>query len=212
MKCTLLVKLVALLALSVSSSTFASTIYTDSTSFNAVLSSTVVDDYQNPAYVFIQDNATMSAVLGETKYQSTGFNNLNIVPGYYCAGCNGSFKLDFTSTSVSDASGVFGVGFNFFNIGNPSFDAFVTYGNGTTENIALGNQGWMAFWGITSSLEIASIDFGLPNGGYTTYGSFGIDDLTIGNQGYTNVPEPSALLIFGLGLAGLAFKRRRKVN
>ena len=63
--------------------------------------SIVIDDYANPGYVFIQSDAIMSAVLGETDYRTTGFNNLNIVSGgRYCAGCNGSFELSFATTSA----------------------------------------------------------------------------------------------------------------
>ena len=167
---------------------FANVIYNSSGIFNATLDTSVVDDYENAAYSFIQNNAQMSSVLSETRYTTTGFGNLNIVSDigsnhYYCAGCNGSFLLDFTSTSVSGTNGVFGVGFNYINFGSPLFDAFVTYGNGSTEDIALARGGFAnSFLGITSDLEIKSIHFGLVDGGATQQGSFAIDNLTIGNS------------------------------
>src|SRR5688500_17216263 len=72
---------------------------------------TVTDDYSNPGYVFSQDDVTMSAILGETDYMTTGFLNWNLVSGgYYCAGCNGSFELSFLTTTVGNAEGVNGVG------------------------------------------------------------------------------------------------------
>jgi hypothetical protein len=87
------------------------TYYNDLVTFQGDITSSVTDDYSNPAYVFIQDNATMSGVLGETDYMTTGFMNLNIVSGgYYCAGCNGSFQLSFQTTSVGTPVGVHGVG------------------------------------------------------------------------------------------------------
>src|SRR5690606_13616431 len=105
----------------VSDARAATVTYNNSASFTAELGFSVTDDYENPSYVFIQSDAVMSAVLGETEYESTGFSDLNIVDGitehYYCAGCNGSFILDFKSTSVGTTSGVFGVGFDFFNTG-----------------------------------------------------------------------------------------------
>lgn len=191
---------------------FASVIYNDAGIFNATLDASVVDDYENSAYGFIQSDAQMTSVLSETSYSTTGFNNLNIVSGvgsdhFYCAGCNGSFLLDFTSTSVSGANGVFGVGFDYLNLGSPSFNALVTYGNGSTEDIAL-SAGGFSFWGITSELEIKSIHFGLANGGATMDGYFEIDNLTIGNS--RAVPEPGTLLLMGLGLIGLSVSRRKK--
>lgn len=202
-----------------SASTFASVLYTDWTSFNSALDSIVVDNYENGGYVFVQNDASMSNVLGETNYTTTGFSNNDIVwsntPGnhMYCAGCNGSFLLDFTSTSVSGANGVYGVGFDYFNAGNPGYTALVTYGNGSTENFGfdtISNPN-LKFWGITSDLEIASIHFGLVDGGTTQSGSFGLDNLTIGNNS-TKVPEPAGMLLFGLGLLGLAAARKRQAR
>ena len=107
--------------------------YSDRTTFEATLNSTVIDDYENASYVFLQTDAVMSGVLGETQYTTTGFTDNNIVfqnnsEHGYCGGCNGSFLLDFTSTSVGDATGVYGVGFEYYNIGDPLYSAFITYG------------------------------------------------------------------------------------
>jgi hypothetical protein len=159
------------------------------------------------AYGFSQNDATMSAVLGETDYTSTGFPNHNLVPnGYYCAGCNGSFQLGFTTTSVGDASGVFGVGIDILsNSQSLPYHAFVTFGDASTIDYLLPGAG--TFWGINSPLNIASIDFGLINGGTTVSGSFAIDNLTIGSAA---VPAPATLALFGLGLAGLGWSRRKK--
>lgn len=219
MKKTLL-GLAALSALIFSTSSFAIVIYSDSTSFTAALDTTVVDNYENGAYNFIQNDSTMSSVLGETNYQTTGFSDLNIVFGtgigsnhMYCAGCNGSFLLDFTSTSVSGTSGVYGVGFDYFNTTEPLYNALVTFGNGSTENIALASA-WnpaTLFWGITSDLEISSIHFGLANGDSTQEGSFAIDNLIIGNKP-TDVPEPANILLLGLGLLGLVAARKKQAR
>src|SRR5690349_24903195 len=85
--------------------------YDDLMSFQTDVTFTVTDDYSNPGYVFIQNDAVMSGVLGETDYMTTGFMNLNIVSGgTYCAGCNGSFLLTFTTTTVGNNEGVNGVG------------------------------------------------------------------------------------------------------
>lgn len=200
-------------ALAASTAFAAPVLYGNRAAFQSQLASSVTDDYSNPAYQFINSNANMSAVLGETNYQSTGFNNLNIVSGgAYCAGCNGSFLLDFTSTSVGDANGVFGVGIDIvWQSSSLPYQALVTYGDNSTDDFVLGGAG--TFWGLTSSLDIKSIHFGLAGGGTTTdlNGSFGIDNLTIGSDGTSQVPEPMTLALVGLGLAGLGVTTRRRV-
>ncbi|MEM8918571.1 MAG: PEPxxWA-CTERM sorting domain-containing protein [Pseudomonadota bacterium] len=199
----------------------ATIVYGDAGSFNAALGTTVVDDYENPGYNFIQDNATMSGVLGETRYEPTGFSNNNLIPTangnqYYCAGCNGSFNLFFDATSVTTGNGVFGVGLNYFNTNpNVNFDALVTYGNGDTElfDLAIVSvSDFDGFFGLTSDRLISSISFG-PDGGITQNGSFGIDNLTIGDMGRMGaVPEPAtwAFMILGFGAIGSAMRRQKK--
>lgn len=171
--------------------------------FTSQLGASVTDDYSNAAYVFIQSNAAMSAVLGETDYRTTGFTNLNIVSGQtYCAGCNGSFELNFTTTSVGDANGVFGVGLDV--LANSGYFAFVTFGDGSTDNVLVTGS----FFGLTSPQEIKTIHFGLTGGGTTIGGVFQIDNLTIGDDAAV-VPEPASLALLATALLGLAAARRK---
>jgi hypothetical protein len=178
------------------------TVHGSRAAFEDMLGASVTDSYSNPGYVFVQNDAAMSAVLGETDYVSTGFNNLNIVlGGRYCAGCNGSFRLIFTSTSVTEGNGVFGVGLDI--VSNSGYSALVSFGDGGTQLYALPGSG--NFWGITSTRQVSQIDFG-PGGNPSTSGYFQIDNLTIGA-----VPEPQtwALLIVGFGMIGAAARQRR---
>lgn len=128
----------------------------------------------------------MSAVLGQTTYVTTGFPNHNLVnhagtaSADYCAGCNGSFSLGFTSTTVGNSSGVFGVGFDVL-AASPDEFAFVTFGDASTANYSLSPT---SFFGITSTLEIRSIDVGLRNRGATISNTVEIDNLTIGCATY----------------------------
>ena len=213
------------LALGVFGQANATTVFADRATFEGMLDTFIADPYSTAGYAAgdntdtanldVHTNAHMSAVIGETDYRTTGHPETNVIvnqPGdpEYCAGCNGSFELGFTTTSLGSASGIFGVGFDFWNIGNPQYHAFVTFGDDTTTDYVLpiiGNEGNPAgFWGITSDSLIKTIHLGLANGGTTTSGHLGIDNLTIGSS---VVPEPTTLLLLGLGLAGLGFARRR---
>jgi hypothetical protein len=134
-------------------------------------------------------------VFGQTKYKTTtpfGINGFNIIfertaGNYsYCAGCNGSFLLDFTSTTVGNSLGVFGVGFDILN--DTDYFAYVTFGDDSTEDFSLATQ---EFWGITSDKSIKSINIGLQGGGATINGSIVIDNLTIGSK---STPESNFIL------------------
>lgn len=197
--------------------------------FEATLSTKITDDYSaytvgdisNSPSLHVYTDAGMSAVLGETDYRSTTFQDVNITFPFppsgnlaYCAGCNGSFLLSFTSTSVGDATGVFGVGFDILEATN--FHAFVVFGDNTTLDVALASLA-PGFWGITADERIRSIHVGLANGAPTSSGAFdgiSIDNLTIGRQGETvdpaPVPEPAGIALLGAGLVAAGLHRRRR--
>ena len=204
---------------------FAGTIYTDRSLFEGALGATLTDSYSAadgyPSGFDIYSDSTMSAFFGETKYRTTGFTNWNMVNSdvYYCAGCNGSFLLDFTETSLGTASGVYGVGMAIStNSDGLPYHAFITFGDNTTLDHAL--PPGESFFGIIDPQLIRSIHLGLSGGGATTSGSFTLESLTIGSLGNGNgngngngtvvIPEPALTAIVGLALVGLALRRRRQ--
>lgn len=211
------------------STVWAATVYSDRVLFEAQLGPSLTDRYDNLGYfsgdiddlpeVDIHSNASMSAVLGETQYFTTGNPDTNIIGNQttnpdYCAGCNGSFLLTFTFTSVGDSAGVFGVGFDFTNLddGFGGYHAFVTFGDGSATDYALpiASGPPTQFWGITSVLSVSSIHLGGANGQATNGGAFVMDNLTIGAIGASVIPIPSALYLFGSGMLGLVGIARRR--
>lgn len=208
-------KIVFTFLLIVSTNLRAEIIYSDRSTFEATLEDILIDDYSNPAYtsgdIFDSDydiftNTAMSAVFGETIYQSTGYPDWNIIaspsPGefIYCAGCNGSFLLDFTDTSIGTPNGVYGVGLDIVESVNVyGITAFITFGDGSTANYALPDAS--PFWGITSELLISSIHFGLPDGGtLVDNGRMAIDNLTIGSVAHVPAPATTTLMLFAMGI------------
>lgn len=228
---------VSLLVLHASPSHATATVtYTYKPTFLSVVGTTITDTYDAPGYQsgvptlsggHILTDAAMSAVLGETTYKSTYLSNYNDVyhvsssipsNNVYCAGCNGSFQLGFSSTSISRANGVYGVGFNFINQSinqGPGYTAYVTFGDGSAQNYLLpdatqnGAGGLGGFFGIKSDLQITSIAFGGTDGATTGLGSFSIDNLTIG-AAPTTIPLPASLPLFASGLCGLVLLHRRR--
>jgi PEP-CTERM motif len=208
----------SMLALSLGSpASAATTVYSGRAAFLGALGTQVTDAY-SPAQGYapgfsVLNDAAMSAVFGETDYEATGFGSLQpniIIAERYCAGCNGSFRLTFTSTSVGTNAGVFGAGLDIlfnFAADQGSYTALVTFGDLTQSIYALSAA--PGFYGITSDLLIRSITIG-PNPSTTNSGSFQIDNLTIGSVGGV-VPEPAswALMTAGFGLSGAAMRRRK---
>lgn len=196
-------------------------IYNDRSTFEATLGAFIADSYSDVGYTMgdvsngptldIHSNTHMSAVIGETDYTTTSFNDptgWNLIvnqpsPMRYCAGCNGSFLLSFLTTSVGTANGVFGAGIDIAtNSSALPYHAFITYGDSTTQDVAL--PAGVSFFGVTSTLDVESIHFGLAGGGRTTSGSFVMDDLTIGAA----IPEPAALSLLSVGALMLLRRRR----
>ena len=210
------ITLAALAASVLTSAANAATItYTNRATFQATLSRSFTDTYDTtrgyqPGFSITAD-APFSAIVGQTRYQTTGFQNLNIIQGNgtYCAGCNGSFNLFFDRTTFGTVNGVQSVGFDApFNGG---FDALVTFGDNSSQLFAIPPTSNVpnvnAFFGISSDRLIKGIAFG-PGGQTTTSVSFVLDNLTIGNA----VPEPAtwAMMIVGFGLIGTTARRRRQ--
>lgn len=206
--------------------------YTDRNSFAAQLLTSDTDTFSGSVYTSGDSpggppnarsytNAGMSAVRGETDFTATYFSS-NYVFGpfgtgsntYYCAGCNGSFTLGFTTTSLGTNLGVGGVGLDIlFNntFKENRYSAFVTFGDGSMQTYAL--PAGKSFFGIASDLLVSSINFtSSPTGGSRGACCFIIDNLTIGAAApiLAPIPIPAGLplVLSGVGLLGLVGRRR----
>lgn len=182
--------------------------YTDRATFESDLQDIVIDDFNSAAYSFVNTAVGMKTLsLGSIGYEGTGFGiNHNLVSGQrLCWGCNGSGQILLGDTTIGTSDGVYGFGLDIIrSSANPQYDAFVTFGDGSTQNIDLGAGS--RFFGITSGSLIKQVHFGLTGGGVTTSGSFQVDNVTIGNK----VPEPAPMALLGLGLLGFGLARRRR--
>lgn len=211
------IALAALAASALTSAANAATVtYSDRATFQTNLSRSFTDTFEtNLGYrapFTIYGNDEISAVVGQTRFESTGFTNFNFLINFqgstaYCTGCNGSFKLTFDATTFGTTNGVAGVGID---VGlNQNFDALVLFGDNSSQLFAIARD-TTSFFGLTSDKLIKSISFG-PGGGTTTNTSFVFDNLTIGEAG-NGVPEPAtwAMMIIGFGLVGASARRRRQ--
>jgi hypothetical protein len=137
-------------------------LHTNRTAFEEALGTTVTDDYGTPPYpagFAIYSDVAFSAFLGETDYHTTGHtdHNMHLAADVYCAGCNGSFELSFLTTSVTQSgTGVYGVGMDLVasGSGGGTYYAFITYGDGTTDDVALPAvaRGQPGFFGVTAPI------------------------------------------------------------
>jgi hypothetical protein len=88
----------------------ATAIFSSRATFDTVIGNSITDTYSEANYgpgLQMFNDAEMDAVFGQTRYTPTANPNINIVDALdgfshsYCAGCNGSFILDFTHTQQS---------------------------------------------------------------------------------------------------------------
>lgn len=195
---------IGVLSMGLLATTAQATLLSDRTTFENMMATVITDDYSNPGYGFTMADDAFSDVLNETQYTSVknsvigNYNPDDASAQYYCAGCNGSFSLDFTSTSIGTDNGVYGVAFDYFYepVSNTLVDlfAFVTFGDGSSENFALSQvnldaENWN-FFGVVSDQLISSLYVGLLDGKPTEDASVGIDNLAIGAMAVT---EPSSV-------------------
>jgi hypothetical protein len=202
--------------------------YSTRAEFFVSVGASMTDDYTSyPQGVY--SDAMMSGIFGETSYESLTFSNQNQVGDVfifgdgsaYCAGCNGNFRLGFAFTSLTRRGGVYAVGLDIFL--NKSSDTrpqiaggvLVEFSDGTTQQVWIPPVGYdyltglylvePYFFGLSDERGISSITIGTESLSHRHF--WVIDNLTIAAE----VPLPSTLALFLVGLVGLGWSRRTKV-
>lgn len=109
-----------------------------------------------------------------------------------------------TTASIDFDMPIVGFGATFKELSNSTTISFTTQSGAKILTPGIGEG--VAFFGFTldPGETLTSFTFSRPSGG----DGFGMDDVLLAKQ---SIPEPGTLALFGLGLAGLAFARRRKV-
>lgn len=211
-------------------------LFNDRALFTDSIGTSINDDYSSygaPVGGSVNlTNIEMSQVLGETRYESISFSDLNLVGDVYlhgdgtnyCAGCNGNFSLFFDDTSLSENGGVYGVGVDLVlhtsrrgaigdvTTGETSVSGIVRveYTDGQLEDLFVpADIGFFGpesyFLGIIDDRGIKSLTVGTEP--LSQRHRWVIDNLTIASAA---VPEPGALTLLGAGL--IAFRLSTRTN
>lgn len=179
---------------------------------------------------FASEIATGNYDLGILMIQNTSASNyadaITALGAFVTSGGSSIYtdwSLDAASAALFGASWTGNTNNDSFTISNPALAV------GLGGNVSLSNPGWGVFSMGVSGSEIAGLfsnndgAIAIANGGRSITNGFLTDTFADGGQGVqlylneigyvlgdvTSVPEPSTILLLGLGLVGVAFMRRR---
>lgn len=202
-------KLLALLLVAAATHASASVVFTDRAAWTSSANVTQTIGFEGMA----PDNsyAYQGAAVTVDGVGFSGNSGLYAVGGSYAEG-GGTFGVGTGVILFSYSTGIQGVlpaAYSAFGVDVRGYDesstAFsITFSDGESFNVTANNPGGVFFGAL---LDNAVTGFSIvPTGSYVA-----IDNVAFGDTG-NNVPEPASLALVGLGLAGLAVSRRRKLQ
>tara|TARA_R110002110_G_scaffold166675_1_gene367443 strand:+ start:493 stop:1233 length:741 start_codon:yes stop_codon:yes gene_type:complete len=148
-----------------------------------------------------------SGASGAGRFPTSGSNYLEMSSGsdFTIAFGTAISAFGFLGTDIGDfVNGFLTISLTDINDVVTDLEVMHTRGSAADSNVL--------FWGFTDTgNSYTSLSFSNPGGGDV----FGFDDMTIGDRAQVDpdpqpVPAPATLALFGLGLAGLGWSRRKK--
>lgn len=197
----------------------AGTVYTGAAAWNAAVTGVTTINFEGIApdgvYVYYGSGPGASVAVGGVSFAvgPASPDGMLFVSGdntYYPMASVNSQRPTTTGAPndllITLPSAVTAVAFDFGDFNGQT--ATITLSGGTFYTETAAPYGTTAFFGVTAPGGITSVDITEPAAGYT----INVTDFSYGTA--ATAPEPSSLLLFGAGLAGVAgiLRRRRRTS
>ena len=192
------------------------TTFSNLAAFNtAVGGGLVVEDFtttsQIPIVGGVLNTSTNAAILPGVSYSTpvgtSFFFNIDTGGGYVGGFLDGLFNNANLTVTFDGNQSAFGFDMN--RLAGTSFDITVNFVSGPAffQNIAIPSTSLNFFGFQSNTTDIQSL---VINGIGNATVDFALDNFRYDSTAVASVPEPATLAIFGIGLAGLGFMRRRR--